>query len=74
MRSNTTIIREIMELLEFDEVKPLIFVHPDIVPELEIDLTATAPDKIIIKLYREFKMIGRNEMREKFCDLLKLEK
>lgn len=61
-------IGTIMSDLGCEQIRPLIFKHPDI--GFDLDLTGTGEDKILIRLLQIFSNRGFESYRQQFRGLL----
>jgi len=60
----------IMTNLGFIEVFPLVFSHKDLPDEIQIDMSAIDPNKVILKLFQEFTKYGEQQFKKKFQEFI----
>lgn len=61
-------ITKIMFSLGCTEIRPRIFTHPDL--NFEIDLTATAEDKVLLSICQKFSQVGFESCGQQIRELI----
>ena len=66
------VILPIMTNLGFVEVFPLVFSHEDLPDEIQIDMSAIDPNKVILAFFQKFTKYGEQQFKEKFQEFIGL--